>query len=137
MDSLLQNLSSAHPVVIIAVIFAGLLIVYFLFKQLVKLALLFLLILLVAGGYFYFKEPARMPRNMMETLEKAGTETGKAVEKGRDVYEKGKAVAEKGKEVYTKGMTVVERGKKLADGMDNLQIGKSRKADGIPDQGKK
>jgi uncharacterized membrane protein YfcA len=102
--------------IIIAVIFVGLLIVYFLFKQLLKLALLFLLILLAVGGYFYFKDPRKMPRNMMETLEKAKTETGKAIEKG-------KAIAEKGK--------------KLTEGMDNLLIGKDKKADKTMDQGNK
>ena len=122
MDNLIQNLS-AHPMIIIAVIFVGLLIVYFLFKQLLKLALLFLLILLAVGGYFYFKDPRKMPQNMMETLEKAKTETGKAVEKGKEAYSKGKAIAEKGK--------------KLTEGMDNLLIGKDKKADKTTDQGNK
>ncbi|MFH1079946.1 MAG: hypothetical protein V1766_06755 [Pseudomonadota bacterium] len=114
MDNLIQNLS-AHPVVIIAVIFVGLLIVYFLFKQLLKLALLFLLILLAVSGYMYFKDPRKMPQNMMETLERTKTETGKAIEKGKEAYSKGKAIAEKGK--------------KLAEGMDNLLIGKDKKTD--------
>ncbi len=122
MDNLMQNLS-AHPMIIIAVIFIGLLIVYFLFKQLLKLALLFLLILLAVSGYLYFKDPRKIPRNMMETLEKARTETGKAIEKGKEAYSKGKAIAEKGK--------------KLAEGMDNLQIGKDRKTDKNTDQGSK
>ena len=122
MDNLIQNLS-VHPMIIIAVIFVGLLIVYFLFKQLLKLALLFLLILLAVGGYFYFKDPGKMPRNMMETLEKAKTETGKAVEKGKEAYSKGKAIAEKVK--------------KLTEGMDNLLLGKDKKADKTMDQGNK
>jgi len=121
-DNLLQNLS-AHPMIIIAVILIGLLIVYFLFKQLLKLALLFLLIFIAVGGYFYFKDPRKMPQNMMETLEKAKTETGKAVEKGKEVYSKGKAIAEKGK--------------KVVEGMDNLLIGKDRKADKTGDQNNK
>ena len=122
MDNLMQNLS-AHPMIIIAVIFVGLLIVYFLFKQLLKLALLFLLILLAVGGYFYFKDPRKMPQNMMKTLEKAKTETGKAVEKGKEAYSKGKAIAEKGK--------------KLTEGMDNLIIGKEKKTDKTTSQDNK
>jgi hypothetical protein len=106
-DNILQNLS-ANPLIIIMVIFIGLLIVYFLFKQLLKFALLFLMILLAIGGYFYFKDPEKMPKNMMETLEKAKAETGKAVEKGR---------------------AIVEKGKQLTEGMDNLKVGKERKAD--------
>lgn len=114
MDNILQNLS-AHPLVIIGVIFIGLLIVYFLFKQLLKLALLFLLVLLAIGGYHHFQDPGKMPRNMMETLEKAKTETGKAVEKG--------------KEAYSKGRAIVEKGKQLTEGMDNLSVGKKKNAD--------
>jgi len=121
-DNLVQNLS-AHPMIIIAVIFVGLLIVYFLFKQLLKLALLFLLILLAVGGYFYFKDPRKMPQNMMKTLEKAKTETGKALEKGKEAYSKGKAIAEKGK--------------KLTEGMDNLIIGKEKKTDKTTSQDNK
>ena len=121
MDNIIQNLS-AHPMIIIAVIFVGLLIVYFLFKQLLKLALLFFMILLAIGGYFYFKDPEKMPRNMMETLEKARTETVKAVEKSKEVYLKGKAITEKGK--------------KLTEGMDNLSIGKEKKTDKTTSQDK-
>lgn len=114
MDNIIENLS-AHPVIIIVIIFAGLLVVYFLFKQLLKLALISLMILLAVGGYFYFKDPEKMPQNMMETLEKAKTETGMAVEKGKEVYSKGKAI--------------VEKGKKLTEGMDNLLVGKDMKTD--------
>ena len=121
MDNIMQNLS-AHPMIIIAVIFVGLLIVYFLFKQLLKLALLFFMILLAIGGYFYFKDPEKMPQNMMETLEKARTETAKAVEKSKEVYLKGKAITEKGK--------------KLTEGMDNLSIGKEKKTDKTTSQDK-
>ena len=122
MDNILQNLS-AHPMIIIVVIFVGLLIVFFLFKQLLKLALLFLMILLAIGGYFYFKDPEKMPQNMMETLEKARTETVKAVEKSKEAYLKGKAIAEKGK--------------KLTEGMDNLIIGKKKKTDKTTSQDNK
>jgi hypothetical protein len=113
-DYIMQNLSG-HPMMVIIVIFVGLLIVYFLFKQLLKLALLFFLILLAIGGYLYSKDPEKMPQNMMEALEKAKTQTVKAVDKGKEVYVKGKAIAEKGK--------------KLTEGMDNLSIGKEKKTD--------
>ena len=121
MDNIMQNLSG-HPMIIIGIIFVGLLIVYFLFKQLLKLALLFFMILLAIGGYFYFKDPEKMPQNMMETLEKARTETVKAVEKSKEVYLKGKAITEKGK--------------KLTEGMDNLSIGKEKKTDKTTSQDK-
>jgi ABC-type multidrug transport system fused ATPase/permease subunit len=118
-DYIMQNLTG-HPIIMIIVIFIGLLIVYFLFKQLLKLALLFFLILLAIGGYFYFKDPEKMPRNVMETLEKAKTQIIKTVDKGKEVYVKGKAI--------------VEKGKKLTEGMDNILIGKEKKPDKTPDQ---
>lgn len=121
MDNLIQNLS-AHPLIVIVIVAIGLLIVYFLFKQLLKLALLFLLVFLAVGGYFYIKDPEKMPQNMMEALEKARIETGKAVEKG-------KAIAEVGREAYSQGKTIAEKGKKLAEGMDNLRIGKDGKTE--------
>jgi glucan phosphoethanolaminetransferase (alkaline phosphatase superfamily) len=121
-DNILQNLSD-HPMIIIVVIFVGLLIVYFLFKQLLKLALLFFMILLAIGGYFYFKDPGKMSQNMMETLEKARTETVKAVEKSKEAYLMGKAIT--------------ENGKKLTEGMDNLIIGKEKKTDKTTSQDNK
>ena len=114
MDFIMQNVTG-HPITMIIVIFIALLIVYFLFKQLLKLALLFLLILLAIGGYYYFKDPEKMPQNMMETLEKAKDHTIKAVDKGKEVYVKGKAIAEKGRE--------------LTGGMDNILIGKEKNMD--------
>lgn len=107
MDQLMQNFSG-HPVIVIIALFIGVLIVYFLFKQLLKLALVFFLILLAIGGYYYLKDPQTMSRNMATTIEKAG----KAVDRGKQVYEKGKAV--------------VEEGKKLTRDMDNLAVGKNK-----------
>jgi hypothetical protein len=116
MDFIMQNVTG-HPITVIVVIFFGLLIVYFLFKQLLKLALLFLLILLAIGGYYYFKDPEKMPRNMIETLEKAKDQTVKAVDKSKEVYVKGKAIA--------------EEGRKLTQGMDNILIGKEKNMDNM------
>lgn len=117
----MQNVTG-HPIMVIIISFIGLLIVYFLFKQLLKLALLFLMILLAIGGYYYFKDPEKMPQNMMETLEKAKTQTIKAVDKSKEVYVKGKAIAEKGRE--------------LTGGMDNILIGKEKKMDKMLEQQK-
>lgn len=112
MDNIIQNLSD-NPALVVAIIVAGLLVVFFLFKQLLKLALLCFLIILAVGGYFYFKDPGKMPQNMLETYEKAKTQTGKAVEMG--------------KEAYSKSSDMVEKGKKILEGMDNLLVGKDKK----------
>jgi hypothetical protein len=119
MDFIMQNVTG-HPITMIVVIFFGLLIVYFLFKQLLKLALLCLLIILAIGGYYYFKDPEKMPQNMIETLEKAKDHTIKAVDKGKEVYVKGQAIAEKGR--------------KLTEGMDNMLIGKEKNMNKVLDQ---
>lgn len=76
-------------------VFVGILIIYFLFKKLIKLALLFILVVIILTGYAYFKESGRMPRSMQEALHKAKVETRTVVEKGRGVYDSVKALFEK------------------------------------------
>jgi hypothetical protein len=68
-------------------IFVGILIIYFLFKKLIKLALLFILAIIILTGYAYFKETGTMPRSIHEALHKAKEETRTVVEKGRGVYD--------------------------------------------------
>lgn len=119
MDHIIQNLSG-HPFAIMLIIFMALLVLYFCFKQLVKMALLFFLILLVFFGYFYFKDPGKMPENIRETLEKAKTQTSKMVEQGKNAYQTGKGV--------------VEKGKKITEGMDNFTVGKEKKPDRKPEK---
>lgn len=118
MDHFIQNMSG-HPVIVILCLFIGVLIIYFLFKQLLKVALVFVLILLAIGGYLYLKDPQKMPRNMAETLEKAG----KVVDRGKQVYEEGKAIAEKGK--------------KLTEDMDNLIVGQKNRTTDTDTKGAK
>lgn len=114
MDQIVQNLSG-HPAVMGIVIFLALLVLYFIFKKLVKMALLILLALIALGGYFYFKDPKTMPENVMGTLEKAKTQTERMVEKGRDAYQTGKSV--------------VEKGKKLTEEIEGLAGGGEKKAE--------
>jgi Ca2+-dependent lipid-binding protein len=120
MDNIIQNLSG-HPFAVSVIIFMTLLVLYFFFKQLIKMALLFFLIILALCGYFYFKDPHKAPENIKETLGKAKMQTEKMVEKGKDAYQTGKEV--------------VEKGKKLTEGMDNLFVGKEKKTDKMPERG--
>jgi N-acetylmuramoyl-L-alanine amidase CwlA len=85
------------------------------------MALLILIILIAVCGYFYFKDPEKMPENVMETLGKAKVQTERMVEKGKNAYQAGKAV--------------VEKGKKLTEGMDSHTAGKEKKTDRKPDKG--
>ncbi|MEI8172848.1 MAG: hypothetical protein WCH07_05095 [Deltaproteobacteria bacterium] len=100
MDNLIQYVT-AHQFTVWVGVFVALLIVYVIFKKLIKLALLLTLLLLAIGGYMYFKDPKRMPGNIQEALQKAKEKTVKVVETGKGVYDKGKAVAEKGV-IYSK-----------------------------------
>ena len=91
---------STHTLAVMAVTFLVFFIAYFLFKKLIKLALLFLLVLLAVGGYFYFKDPhKKVFENMSQTVQKTRNETGKVVEKGKQTYQKGKDIYEKGKKL--------------------------------------
>jgi len=120
MNNIIQNLSG-HPFAVGVIIFMTLLVLYFFFKQLIKMALLFFMIILALCGYFYFKDPQKVPENIKEMLGKAKVQTGKMVEKGKDAYQTGKEV--------------VEKGKKLTEGMDNLLVGKEKKLDKMPERG--
>ena len=120
MDQIAANLSG-HPALLGIVLFLALLILYFIFKKLVKLALLILLLLIALGGYFYFKDPRRMPENVMGTLEKAKAQTERMVEKGKDAYQTGKAV--------------VETGKKLTEEISGLTGAGEKKTERKPEKG--
>ena len=74
---------SENPLAAIGVVFAVLLILYFLFMNLVKMALILLLIAVAVGGYFYFQYPENRPANLKEAVEKARTGTGRPWKKGR------------------------------------------------------
>ena len=92
---------SEHPLVAITVCFVLLLILYFLFKKLIKLALLFILAIIILTGYAYFKESNRMPGSIHEALHKAKEETRMVVEKGRGVYESVMGIFEKRRKPVT------------------------------------
>ena len=88
-----------HQIAVIAVIVIALVTLYFLFKNLIKLALLFLLILVLVGGYFYLSAPKKSPEDITRALKKAKDQTEMAVEKGKNAYQKGKEFVDKGKQL--------------------------------------
>jgi hypothetical protein len=121
MDNLIQYVTT-HQFSVGFGVFVALLVVYVIFKKLIKLALLLILLLLVVGGYMYFKDPRRMPENMLETLQKAKEKADNVVETGKGVYDKGKSVYDKGKSVAEKGMTYSkELGEFLKDGKETTK----------------
>ena len=88
-----------HQIAVMAVVAIGLVTIYFLFKNLIKLALLFLIILILVGSYFYLTAPRKSPEDITKALMKAKDQTEMVVEKGKQAYEKGKAAVEKGKQI--------------------------------------
>lgn len=86
---------SGHPMAIVLLIAVCIVILYFIFKQLIKMAILFVLILMAMAGYFYFKGT----KSVHEAYEKTKVQTQQVVETGKDVYQKGKDIYEKGKKI--------------------------------------
>ncbi len=86
MDSIIDYFAT-HQFTAGVFLFVAILIIYFLFNRLIKLALLLILAVIILTGYAYFKESGRLPSSVNEALHKAGEETRAMVEKGRGVYE--------------------------------------------------
>jgi hypothetical protein len=101
MNNMLDYITT-HQFTVMAVGFVCLLVFYFIFKQLIKLALFFLLIALAVGGYYYFKDPHKMPQNIRQTIKDTRETSEKIVETGKKAYKTGQDVYEKSKEL-TKG----------------------------------
>ncbi|HVO67975.1 MAG TPA: hypothetical protein VMT12_15970 [Syntrophales bacterium] len=103
MDDIIKFITS-HQVIIGLCVFAAILILFFLFKKLIKLALLLILILIVFVGYLSFKEPEKMPKSISETFQKAKESTRSVVEKGREVYDSIKGVYKKAEKLVTRDL---------------------------------
>jgi hypothetical protein len=110
----LVRILSDYPLAAIAVCFAALLLIYFLFKCLIKLALILAIVAVAIGGYYYFREP-REPANLREVVERTRIETNRAIEKGKEAVEKGREIVDKGKEAIEKGREMVDKGKAALD----------------------
>lgn len=111
-----------HPLAAMAVCFVVLLIVYFLFKSLLKRALILILVAVAIGGYLYFQHPEPRSANIRDAVEKARTGAGKAADQKKDAYEKVKELLDKGKEAYEKGKEWVDKG--IDKGKDAVGKGK-------------
>ena len=98
MDDIIRY-AMTHQFTVGVGLFIALLILYVIFKNLLKLALLLILLLMVMCGYMYFKDPKQMPKNIHETYEKAKQQTGEIVEKGKSAYKTGKSIVEKGEKL--------------------------------------
>ena len=134
MEEIVRSVTE-HPLVAMAVCLSALLLVYFLFKSLIKLALILILVAVVIGGYFYFRYPESRPANLKDAVEKVRVGAGKAVDQGKSAYEKSRELVEKGKNVYEKGKELVDGGKTALDqgsdkGQDAVEKGKETAGNG-------
>jgi hypothetical protein len=111
---------SENHILAIAIGFVFLLAIYFLFKTMLKIALLGLVIVIAIGGYYYFQRPGARPSSVSEAVSKAKTDSVAAVEKGRQVVKKGKELAAEGRNAYEKGKKVMEDGQRAVDKGKNI-----------------
>lgn len=101
----------SHQFAVIAVIAVALIIIYFLFKNLIKLALLFLLILILTGSYFYFTAPRKSPEDLTKAIKKTQEQAGQVIDKGKGAYDKGKEIINKGVEITDSVSKVISKDK--------------------------
>jgi hypothetical protein len=90
---------TSQPIAVMGIAFFSLLAIYFIFKQLLKLALFIMLIVLAVVGYYYFKDPKKMPENLRQTIQETQRKSGEILETGKRTYQAGKQIYEKGKEI--------------------------------------
>lgn len=90
---------TSQPIAVMGIAFFSLLALYFIFKQLLKLALFACLIALAVVGYYYFKDPQTMPENIRQTIRDTRQKSGELIETGKKTYQAGKDIYEKSKEI--------------------------------------
>lgn len=102
MDNLINYLS-AHSVALIILAAVAFLLIYFIFKGLLKLMLITGLVLIAICGYYYYKAPDEFPRNVREMAGRVGDHGEDMIEAGKKMIEKGKTLADKIGESVKKG----------------------------------
>lgn len=99
MDTITEYLS-AHPAMFkFIVIFALIIILYFIFKQFLKLSLFLLLVVLVIAGYYYFQDPNKMPERVKKSIDTMMSGTTEVVNKSKSFYKDSKELINKTKEL--------------------------------------
>jgi hypothetical protein len=91
---------SAHPaVLVIIVIFIIMLILHFIFKNLIKLALVTVFILLAVSGFYYFKDPDKMPEKIEKSINLMKSGINEIVDKSKNFVKDSKELFKKSKEM--------------------------------------
>ncbi len=94
MDNLINYLS-AHPLAVIIFAAVALLLIYFIFKGLLKLMLITGLVFIALLGYYYYTAPDKFPGNVREMAERVGDHGEGMIEAGKNIIDKGKILADK------------------------------------------
>ncbi|ESP62853.1 hypothetical protein SMITH_587 [Smithella sp. ME-1] len=91
---------SAHPgVLVMIVVFIIILIVHFIFKSLIKSALIFLLFLLAVSGYYYLKDPDKMPEKIDQSINLLKSGVIEIVDKSKGFFKDTKELYKESKDV--------------------------------------
>ncbi|HOJ51555.1 MAG TPA: hypothetical protein PLT64_02440 [Syntrophales bacterium] len=98
MESIFEFIHT-HQAAVIAVVILALIVVYFLIKNLVKLAMVAILILVLVGTYFFLTAPKKSPSDLIRAWQKMKGETVTVVEKGKAAVKTGQEVLKKGQEI--------------------------------------
>ncbi|MGV8058577.1 MAG: hypothetical protein AB2L12_11205 [Smithellaceae bacterium] len=99
MDTVMEYLS-AHPAILKAlVIFAIIVILYFIFKQFIKLALVLLIIVIAAAGYYYFQDPKKMSAKFKESIDTVQSGSEQVLKKSKSFYKDSKELIDQTKKM--------------------------------------
>lgn len=95
MDTIAEYISSHPAVLTIIVIFVVIIILHFIFKQFIKLALVILLIVMAVVGFYYIQDPDKIKK----TIDTIGAGVDEAKEKGKSFFKDSKNLIDKAKDV--------------------------------------
>ena len=87
MENFIDYLST-HPVALIILAALAVLVLFFIFKKLLKLALVFALIVVALCGYYYYKAPEEFPESVKSTISDIKSTAEKMVGKGKTLTKK-------------------------------------------------
>ncbi len=101
MDRLMAIIAENHMAAL-AIGFVLLLVIYFIFKQFIKIFLILLLIILIFGGYHYLKDPQRKPQDVIPSAKEAIDKTIETKDKFNEMYQDVKDLMGKGADLLRK-----------------------------------
>jgi hypothetical protein len=99
MDAITDYISAHPSLFVVIVIFIIILILHFIFKNLIRLALIMLFILLAASGYYYFKDPEKMPEKIEKSINMMKSGINELVDKSKNFRKDSRELLKEGKEI--------------------------------------